>query len=355
MKTITRTLILALVCCMASVLRAQDIDTCVSSINCSGVVYGLSHEQIAAYAGPPVQQLTPDAGLMYDRSYRQATGDLQIYDAPGGTLLSTIPAGFNFFTVLSATEDGWVEINRGEWVRAESLIDTTHVISHFTGVTLQGAPEYPIAWLLVNLYPSQAPGGTPYQGYDLMYRYTMVSIFDSVTVDGFDWYQIGPEQWIHQYDVARVTPIARPEGIDTERWIAINLYEEVVIAYEGDTPVFATLTATGLPRWPTLEGLFHIYFRRPRHDMSWGTPGNDFYYLEEVPWTMFFDEGRALHGAYWHDGFGFRRSHGCVNLSITDAYWLYHWVAEDFGGSLVSADVEQGPAVYVYSSGTYIQ
>jgi len=55
--------------------------------------------------------------------------------------------------------------------------------------------------------------------------------------------------------------------------------------------------------------------------VSWGTVGEDFYSLEEVPWTMFFDEGRALHGAYWHDSFGYRRSHSCVNLSITDAKW----------------------------------
>ena len=42
---------------------------------------------------------------------------------------------------------------------------------------------------------------------------------------------------------------------------------------------------------------------------------DDFYYLEDVPWTMYFDEARALHGAYWHNGFGYPHSHGCVNLS----------------------------------------
>jgi lipoprotein-anchoring transpeptidase ErfK/SrfK len=100
--------------------------------------------------------------------------------------------------------------------------------------------------------------------------------------------------------------------------------------------------------------LFNIYFRRTRDHMSWGTPGDDFYALEDVPWTMYFDEGRALHGAYWHDGFGFRRSHGCVNLPITDAHWLYRWVADEFEGKLNSADREVGPAVYVYSSGVYV-
>jgi lipoprotein-anchoring transpeptidase ErfK/SrfK len=86
--------------------------------------------------------------------------------------------------------------------------------------------------------------------------------------------------------------------------------------------------------------------------MSGGTPGDDFYFLEEVPLTMFFDDGRALHGAYWHDGFGYRHSHGCVNLSITDAHWLYQWVGNEMG-SMSSADKEDGPAVYVFSSGEY--
>jgi len=134
--------------------------------------------------------------------------------------------------------------------------------------------------------------------------------------------------------------------------VSIDLYEQVVIAYEGASPVFATLVSTGLPRWPTREGLWQIYFRNPRDYMSWGTVGDDFYALEEVPWTMFFDQGRALHGAYWHDGFGYRRSHGCVNMSITDAHWMYTWVAEDMG-SFRSADREEGPEVYVYSSGEY--
>ena len=49
------------------------------------------------------------------------------------------------------------------------------------------------------------------------------------------------------------------------------------------------------------------------------------YSLHDVPWTQFFFESYALHGVYWHNGFGNRRSHGCVNLSPTDARWFYDW------------------------------
>ncbi len=52
---------------------------------------------------------------------------------------------------------------------------------------------------------------------------------------------------------------------------------------------------------------------------------SDFYYLQEVPWTMYYDEACALHGAYWRTRFGFPQSHGCVNLAPGDAHWLYNW------------------------------
>jgi hypothetical protein len=247
----------------------------------------------------------------------------------------------------------WTEINQGQWVRSGSLANSNSIISQFSGVLLpEDTLPYPMAWVLVNLYPSRTPGGSPTESNPLVYRYTRVYLYTSVKIDGAIWYQIGVDQWVHQYNVAKIVPLERPANVDTDRWISIDLYEQTLIAYDGDQPVFATLIASGLDRWPTREGLYHIYFRHQREGMSGGQPGDDFYYLEEVPWTMFFDEGRALHGAYWHDGLGYRRSHGCVNMSITDAHWLYVWVAEVMG-SMTSADREHGPAVYIYSSGQY--
>lgn len=313
---------------------------------------GLSAAEIDAYIEPEFASLTVRQNLLHDRRYQRVSGSLDIYDAPGGTIIRTLAEGFNFVTVNSI-EGGWTQINPSQWVRSEALSDSNYIISQFTGVFLPEEPlAYPVAWMLINAYPSSEPGGSPLESNGLVYRYTRVNIFAAVEVEGWRWYQIGPDRWVQQTAVAKVIPVDRPEDVTTERWISIDLYEQVLTVYEGDRAIFATLVATGLPRWPTYEGTFNIYFRRVRHTMSWGTPGDDFYYLEEVPWTMFFDEGRALHGAYWHDGFGYRRSHGCVNLSITDAHWLYNWVAEEFE-RLNSPDREVGPAVYVYSSGEY--
>jgi hypothetical protein len=116
------------------------------------------------------------------------------------------------------------------------------------------------------------------------------------------------------------------------------------VAYEGDTPVFATLIASGLPDWSTNEGTFQTWVRIVNGSMSGAEGQTDFYSLENVPWTLYFDGSISIHGTYWHDGFGYRHSHGCVNMSLTDSFWVFQWSAE--GGY-------DKPYVHVWASGVY--
>lgn len=106
------------------------------------------------------------------------------------------------------------------------------------------------------------------------------------------------------------------------RWIDVNLSTQTLTAYEGSIPVFTALVSTGLPATPTVTGHFKIYSKYTAIDMA--GPG---YYLPAVPWTMFFYRGYALHGAYWHNNFGQPMSHGCVNLSVPDAKWLFEFAS----------------------------
>jgi hypothetical protein len=345
-------LLMLLMTFISSGALAADIDDCRTNTLCSVDSVGLSAAEIEAYPEPDVQPLLVDTKLLYDRYYQQITDTVDIFDNPNGNVIAKLDGGFNFVTSLGS-QDGWTQINDGQWIKSEYAKDSSSIISEFSGVLLPDHElPYPMAWVLVNLYPSRTPGGEPDETFPIIWRYTRVNLFSSVELDGEIWYQIGVDEWVHQFHVAKVIPMERPTEVDTDLWISLDLYEQVVTVYQESQPIFATLVATGLERWPTREGVYHIYYRHRREDMSGGKPGDDFYYLEEVPWTMFFDEGRALHGAYWHDGFGFRRSHGCVNLSITDAYWLYQLVAEEMG-SQSSPDRENGPAVYIHSTGTY--
>lgn len=338
-------LLFALLLAFAPAFSAPE--GCTLNVNCPETL-GVPDAVIAAYPEPDVRPLVIDETALYDRVYRRIAGGVQVYNAPGGSVTTTI-GGFSFVTIKS-TQGEWSQIDEGQWVRSADLSDNV-LISRFAGVRLpeEGLP-YPMAWTLRHLRPSAAPGADESPNNPFMYRYTRVTLYTYVEIDGFRWYQVGKDQWIHQFDVAKISPIERPAEIDTEKWIGIDLYEQVLIAYEGETPVFSTLISSGLKDWPTNEGLFHVYLRYPRTSMSGAYQQPDFYYLQEVPWTMYFDGDIAVHGTYWHDGFGYRASHGCVNASITDAKWLYEWAADEFDFS-VPNDV--GPAVYVYSSGQY--
>lgn len=311
----------------------------------------LSATEIAAYPQPNVIPLSIDEDVLYDRIYRRVEGNLALYNAPNGTLVNDFGQGFNYVTLAGAGAQGaWTQVTSEHWISSDALTENV-LISRYAGVRLptEGLP-YPMAWTLRHLRASETPGGEQSQNNPFLYRYTRVSLYSFVEVGGYRWYQIGENQWVHQFNVAKITPIERPEGILTEKWVSVDLYEQVLIAYEGETPVFSTLISSGLSEWSTNEGLFNVYIRYQRTTMSGAFNQPDFYYLQEVPWTMFFDGDIALHGTYWHDGFGYRQSHGCVNMSITDAKWLFDWSAD-----VRDLSVENSPdlSVYVYSSGQY--
>ena len=312
-------------------------------------VSGVSRSEIDAYPRPDVQPVRVDESILYDRDYRPISAAVEIFDAPDGNIIDTLDEGYNYLTVLEETE-GWARTGEGRWVKTEALGESYRP-SRFAGVRLPGYDlPYTMAWTLQHLRGAESPGGPESASNPFLYRYTSVSIYATVAVDGYNWYQIGFNQWVHQFKVAKILPVARPAEVDTDKWVSVDLYEQVTIAYEGDRPVFATLVSSGLRDWPTNEGVFHVYLRYSRTLMSGAYSQPDFYYLEDVPWTMYFDNDIALHGAYWHDGFGFRRSHGCVNMSIMDAHWLFNWAEDEF--NFANADYI-GPAVYVYSSGQY--
>ena len=104
------------------------------------------------------------------------------------------------------------------------------------------------------------------------------------------------------------------------RWIDVDLSSQRVRAYQGNTLLRTMVVSTGIARYPTPTGRFKILSKYPSVTMS--GPG---YYLPGVPHTMFFYRGYALHGTYWHNNFGTPMSHGCINLTRSDAAWLYGW------------------------------
>lgn len=137
--------------------------------------------------------------------------------------------------------------------------------------------------------------------------------------------------WVPAAAVLRPEVPAAPHDLATsERWVDVDRTRQVLVAFEGNTPVFATLVSSGRPGNPTAPGEHRVWAKLATTDMSNVddssiTSAASLYTVSRVPWVMFFHNDQALHGAFWHDMFGQSHSHGCVNLAPRDAAWLFSW------------------------------
>ena len=220
----------------------------------------------------------------------------------------------------------YVQIKTGEWMRASPA-----GYSFFQGLQFSRTPSNSFGWMVDHARARSAPGYANPEVGELIMRETPLQIYDIQAANGTDWYQVGPDAWMERRYIRQVrintTP---PQGVTGNRWIEVNLYDQTAAVYQDNQLVFATMVATGGEPFYTRPGLFKIYKKKPLETMQGAFEGDrsDFYYLEDVPWTMYFDEARALHGAYWRAWFGYPGTHGCVNFSIGDAAWLFQWANE---------------------------
>lgn len=136
-----------------------------------------------------------------------------------------------------------------------------------------------------------------------------------------------------------------------EKWIEVSLNEQKVRAWEGSRVVMEFPVSSG--KWsPTPAGTFHIWYKTRSQTMEGGSRElRTYYYLPNVPHNMFFYQGYALHGAYWHNNFGQPMSHGCVNEPLANAAEIFEWAGPVVpeGKNAVKASVQNpGTRVFVH-------
>lgn len=136
------------------------------------------------------------------------------------------------------------------------------------------------------------------------------------------------DTFMRKADLHRARAVPRPEEVGpTERWLDVDVEEQVMIAYEGDRAVYVTLVSSGRRQatHATPLGNHRIWVKLATSDMD-DLEREDVernYSIEAVPWVQYFEGSNGFHTAFWHDDFGRRRSHGCINLSPADARWLF--------------------------------
>ena len=112
-----------------------------------------------------------------------------------------------------------------------------------------------------------------------------------------------------------------------EKWVDLNLSNKTVTAYEGATVVHGPVSIVdGGAATPTVTGTYKVYLQYESQTMRGLEPNGNEYVAENVPWVSYFYESFAFHGAGWRSSFGYSDSHGCVNMPVPEAQWLYNWL-----------------------------
>ncbi|MEO6953230.1 MAG: L,D-transpeptidase [Polyangia bacterium] len=231
-----------------------------------------------------------------------------------------IPREMAFFPDEPLRASGWLHRVDGGYVRAghvELLVPSTFAGTH--------DPQLPLAFVV---RPPRSSGLTRYQ---------------TLGVDALGT--------LPRHAVRIVSARARPAEIPAgARWVDVDLHQQTLTAYEGDHPVFATLMSSGhgARRDWTHPGLYRVQHKLLYSDMH-GERGEP-YDVDRVPYSLYFNANEALHGTYWHDKFGAPTSHGCVNLSLADARWLFSWAPPALPDqwSAVAVTSDHPDALYVY-------
>ena len=220
----------------------------------------------------------------------------------------------------------YYQIASTEWLSAEYAKKIAP--PNFQGYIFKQNPTVNFGWI-INEFISRTGPGYQYPETGVQYwRMDNIIIYDSAITNDIEWVMIGYNEWVEHRVTSRVIPnYERPEGVPVDKWIEINLHEQVLLAYEDGNLVFATLISSGVDPFFTQPGVFQVYkkLEYDRMSGSFEADRSDYYYLEEVPYIMYYDQARAIHGAYWQSLLGYQRSHGCVNLSVADSHWLYDW------------------------------
>jgi len=168
--------------------------------------------------------------------------------------------------------------------------------------------------------------------------------------DGTPWYQLTSQlseslvYYVHREHLRLIQDFEYlPTSIHVppeQKHIQISLNDQTLSAFEGEKLVYRTKISSGLGykevnlkdpnATATPRGTFYVASKYPSKHMggviATGAPGS--YTLPGVPWTTFFifNTGVAFHGTYWHNNFGNKMSHGCVNMRNNDAKWIFRWV-----------------------------
>lgn len=201
--------------------------------------------------------------------------------------------------------------------------------STFHGVELSGDTQLPIAWIRKEPRPKwrRTDGGFERLSESWPIR-SWVALTGAEEMQGRSRYleTREPGVYIAAPDATLVEPVPRRpwEVKGDEKWIHVRVNRGTLTLYEGLRPIFTTLMSPGKDG-ATPYGRYRIESKHHVTTMTTEAGEPRKFWIADVPWTLYFKRPYAIHGAYWHEDFGERKSGGCVNLSLLDAKRVFDW------------------------------
>ncbi|MBK8252062.1 MAG: L,D-transpeptidase family protein [Polyangiaceae bacterium] len=301
------------------------------------------HKSVAAHGDlatfDPIAAVDPVPSVFLDK--RPADPDKM------GLIRQTIPLGsmLSYTKVFEAEGRTWLLSVDQTLVPADRM--RPFKPSSFHGTKLGGDTNLPIAWMRKTAKPKykKTEGGqVESAGAEWGVRTFVGLTGQKVTVDGKVYLETvetagqNGKYYIAEADATVAEAKDKlPFGLDmTRTWIHVSISKGTLVAYRGLTPEYATLMSPGKGGIPqkgrdnvdnatTPTGTYNITFKDRAATMSPETGENRSFWIQDVPWTQYFNPPFALHAAFWHERFGEPTSAGCVNVAPIDAEWLFEW------------------------------
>jgi hypothetical protein len=130
---------------------------------------------------------------------------------------------------------------------------------------------------------------------------------------------------LHVITEEEVAPLS-PDIDPAQKRIVADVFYQTLSCYEGESEVYFCKMASGAGDFSTPIGTLAVWRKMYSIHMSANTASDSGYDTAAVSWPTFISgEGVAIHAAFWHNDFGTRRSHGCINVPREDAKWIFRW------------------------------
>ncbi|MBT9256837.1 L,D-transpeptidase/peptidoglycan binding protein [Phycicoccus sp. MAQZ13P-2] len=241
----------------------------------------------------------------------------------------SISDGDEKHSALTTRKASWVTIPTTDGVLGTPTVDAKKVRAWVDSVATDAkrAPVKGLRYLdadgTVRRVVTEAVDGRTAKDTDALAAEVVAALGRHTKYAGTLQYTTVPAGWEERTVAPGAEKLAYPAAVG-EKWIDVNLSKHTMTAYVGAKVVYGPISmVNGSAEKPTVTGTFQVYYKNPLMTMRGSNADGTNYETPDVPWSSFFHRGFALHGAPWRSTFGYSASHGCINLPVPVAKWVY--------------------------------